>query len=219
MRLKIVMFVLLLAAFGAGVATASIRPLRASDEALLKRAPTAEERVAEEVAQRLTRKQVKIRCGPLGIPGAGWTTGGVAGITLFGADGKPAGYAVLLRQVCAELVAFHRDPNAWDPSRCVDSSSCEAIADAALALSTVTHESYHLLGYKDEGQVECYGMQSIWYAAAKLGASTAEAQRLARFYAQRLYPLRKKDTPAYWSSECRDGGKFDLRPNSHGWPS
>jgi hypothetical protein len=218
-RLKIFVGVLVLAALGAGVATASIRPLRPADEALLKRAPTAEERVAEQVARRLTQKEVKVRCGTLGIAGAGWTGGGIAGITLFESTGKPAGYALLLPQVCAQLVAFRRAPKSWDPSRCTDESSCAAIADAALALATVTHESYHLLGYQNEGQVECYGMQSIWYAAAKLGASPSEAQRLARFYAAELYPLRKKQTPLYWSAECRDGGKYDLRPNSHGWPS
>ncbi len=190
--------------------------LREADPLLDRRDGEQGGTVGDDVAAELLRG-VPVRLEH--IHGAGWTTGGVAGITLFGDDGKPAGYAVLLRQVCAELVAFHRDPKAWDPSRCVDNASCQAIANATLALSTVTHESYHLLGYKDEGQVECYGMQSIWYAAAKLGASTAEAQRVARFYVRELYPLRKKDTPAYWSPECRDGGKYDLRPNTHGWPS
>jgi hypothetical protein len=219
MRLWILVCVAGLAAVGAGVATASIRPLRPADETLLARAPTAEERIAEQVARRLTRKQVEVRCGPLGIPGAGWSSGGVAGITLFTSDGTPAGYAVLLPEVCAHLVAFRRDPAAWDPSHCTDARSCDAVADAALAIATVTHESYHLLGYRAEAQVECYGLQSIWYAAAKLGASTSEGQRLAHFYAVALYPQRRTQTPAYWSKECRDGGKYDLRPNSHAWPS
>ena len=114
---------------------------------------------------------------------------------------------------------FRRDPEAWDPSNCKDTRSCDGVADGALAIATVTHESYHLLGYRGEAQVECYGMQSIWYAAVKLGASTSEGQRLARFYAVAIYPQRRTQTPAYWSRDCRDGGKYDLRPNSHAWPS
>jgi hypothetical protein len=216
-RVRILLAALTAGAVAAGVATASIRPVRAADEALLKRAPTREERVAEQVAQRLTHKQVKIRCGALGVPGAGWPEG-VSGITLF-ANGRPAGYALLLPQVCAQLVAFRNAPAAWDPSACTDESNCEKVAEAAFALQTVTHESYHLLGYRNEAQVECYGMQSLWYAATRLGATAAEGQRLARFYATILYPQRQFSTPAYWSPECRDGGKYDLRPGSHSWPS
>jgi hypothetical protein len=160
---------------------------------------------------------VKIRCGPLGIPGAGWPNG-VDGITLF-VGNRPAGYALLLPEVCAQLVAFREDPAAWDPAACGDNTCLLAVAQAAFAIATVTHESYHLLGYRNEAQVECYGMQSIWYAATKLGASVAVAQRLARFYADQLYPKRELSTPAYWSAQCRDGGKYDLRASSHAWPS
>ena len=40
-----------------------------------------------------------------------------------------------------------------------------------MALAVVAHESHHVLGYSNEAQVECYGMQSIWFVANKLGAS------------------------------------------------
>jgi hypothetical protein len=62
-------------------------------------------------------------------------------------------------------------------------------------------------------------MQSIWFVASRLGASVAEAQALAALFAQRIYPLRRTETPAYWSRECRDGGAYDLRPANHAWPS
>jgi hypothetical protein len=88
-----------------------------------------------------------------------------------------------------------------------------------MALAVVAHESYHVLGYSNEAQVECYGMQSIWYVANKLGASVAEAQALAKLYAATTYASRRAQTPTYWSAECRDGGKYDLRPASHAWPS
>jgi hypothetical protein len=55
--------------------------------------------------------------------------------------------------------------------------------------------------------------------ATSLGATVVEGQHIAAFYWQNLYAERQRSTPAYWSSQCRDGGKYDLRPASHGWPS
>ena len=64
-----------------------------------------------------------------------------------------------------------------------------------MSLAVVAHESYHILGYRNEAQVECYGMQSIWFVANKLGASVAESQALATLYATRMYPARQYNTP------------------------
>ena len=60
-----------------------------------------------------------------------------------------------------------------------------------MALAVVAHESYHVLGYWNEAQVECYGMQSIWFVANKLGASVDESQALAALYATQMYPQRR----------------------------
>lgn len=217
MRLRLPIVALVALALTAGAAQASVRPVRSSDGPLLARKPTYEETVAESVAARLTGKRVNIRCGSLGIPGASWPDG-ISGITLFNGSG-PAGYAVLLPEVCAQLISFRSAPAAYDPRACKDSKCLVAVEKAAFAIQTVTHESYHLLGYRDEAQVECYGMQSLWYAARRLGASLDVAQALARFYAVDVYPQRKLDTPQYWSAQCRDGGKYDLRKSSHAWPS
>ena len=46
-----------------------------------------------------------------------------------------------------------------------------------MALAVVAHESYHVLGYSNEAQVECYGMQSIWFVATSLGASSIRGFR------------------------------------------
>jgi hypothetical protein len=152
------------------------------------------------------------------VPGAGFPIG-VTGITLFLSSG-PAGYALLLPDVCDELLAFRAHPDAFDPDVCGTDSGCVySVAKAALAIATVTHESYHLLGYVNEAKVECYGMQSIWYAATRLGASVALGEALARFYATTIYARRRTSTPEYWSPECRDGGKYDLRKDSLSWPS
>jgi hypothetical protein len=217
MRVRLLLLAVLAAAVSTGAALGAARPVRPSDAAVLARAPTYEEQVAEAVAGRLTRKTVTVRCGPLGVAGAGWPNG-IAGITLFTGD-RPAGYAILLPQVCAQLVAFRRDPSGYDPASCGDSACFLSVEEAAMALGTVTHESYHLLGFRTESKVECYGMQSIWYAATKLGASARLGEAIARFYATTLYPSRRVQTPAYWSPECRNGGKLDLRPNDPNWPS
>jgi hypothetical protein len=125
----------------------------------------------------------------------------------------------MIPQMCADLEAFRNDPTAYDPRACTDNACVQSVFGAAMALATVSHESYHLLGYRNEAQVECYGMQSIWFVANKLGATVDESQAIAQFYATKMYPLRRTETPTYWSPQCRDGGSYDLRPQLHRWPS
>ncbi len=214
MRLGVLVTALVCAALFAAAALATVRPLRPNDQQLLRRAPTYEEQVAQQVAARLTHLHPQVRCGALGIPG-GY---GILGITLFDAKG-PAGYFLMLPQMCADLAAFHASPGSYDPAACADQACFNRVAGAAMALATVSHESYHLLGYRNEAQVECYGMQSIWFVANKLGASLLLSQAIATFYATHMYPQRRTQTPAYWSPQCRDGGKYDLRPTLARWPS
>ena len=67
-------------------------------------------------------------------------------------------------------------------------------------METVAHESYHLLGYTNEAQVDCYGMQSLWFVATRLGASVAGGAGVRRTVLRdRIYPLRRTETPVYWS--------------------
>jgi len=214
MRLGVFLTALVCAASFAAAAAASVRPLRAHDQQLLRRAPTYEEQVAQQVAARLTRLHPQVRCGSLGIAAAG----GVLGITLFDAKG-PAGYFLMLPQMCADLAAFHASPPSYDPAACADRACFERVAGAAMAPATVAHESYHLLGYRNEAQVECYGLQSIWFVANKLGATLPLSQAIATFYVTRMYPQRRTQTPSYWSAQCRNGGTYDLRPALARWPS
>ena len=216
MRARLFLGVVLGACLFAGAAHATARPLRPSDAALLRRAPTKEEVIAQNVAARLTHLHPEVRCGALGIsvPAGGLVTG----VTLLPPHG-PAGYFLLLPQMCNYLAWFRADPTRYDPTLCNDSSCLATDETAALALATVSHESYHVLGYTNEARVECYGMQSIWYVATSLGASVAEGQRIAQFYWAHIYAERQESTPSYWSPQCRDGGKYDLRPSSTAWPS
>jgi len=210
MRLALVLLVLL--AVGAPTAGA-ITPARPADAALLGRGATPNEVLAQSVAARLTGKKPVVRCTtvPLGS--------GELGVTPFLND-HPVGYFLLSSEVCARLAAFRAKWIDYDPFACEDNACFQRAFEMVQAIQTIAHESYHVLGFKVEATAECYGMQSLWYAASRLGASVQVSQDLARWYWGKVYPLRRTGShPEYWSAECRDGGKLDLRPGSHAWPS
>jgi hypothetical protein len=92
----------------------------------------------------------------------------------------------------------------------------------AFAVTTLMHEAGHLNEVGDfygagsnEPLAECWGMQHIRMAARMLGASRAYADELAERYWSDLYPMRPRD---YRSDKCRNGGAYDLRPESSVWP-
>ena len=203
----------LLLLFALAPAALALTPARPQDAPLLRRAATPDELLAQSVAARLTKLKPVVRCAavPLGS--------GELGVTPF-LGGRPVGYFILDPGVCADLAAFRAHPSAYDTAACTSNACLNEDADTVEAIQTISHESYHVLGWQSEATAECYGMQSIWYTANRLGASVVLAQRLAQFYWKELYPLRRTSShPEYWSADCRDGGKLDLRPASHGWPS
>jgi hypothetical protein len=209
MRLALVLALLLAVAPAAGAVT----PARPADAALLKRAATPDELLAQSVAARLTGKKPVVRCAPLPA------SSGELGVTPF-MNGRPAGYFLLSQKVCADLAAFRANHSAYDLTACPDDACGGRVFEVVQAIQTIAHESYHVLGFYQEATAECYGMQSLWYAAHRLGASVALSQSLAQYYWSQIYPLRRRSHyPEYWSAECRDGGKLDLRPKSHAWPS
>jgi hypothetical protein len=211
---RLAVLVGVVAAFALGAsAAAAVYPARPGDRALLVRPATANERLAEAVALRLTGKRIEVRCTTAS------EAPGVLGLTPF-VDGNPSGYFLLMPAACRELAVFRQNPRRFDPSRCTDSPCIERVAVVAQALQAVAHESYHALGYRAEATAECYGMQSLWYVARRLGASTREGESLADWYWRYRYPAwRASPHPQYWSPQCHDGGALDLRPRSHDWPS
>jgi hypothetical protein len=200
------------AALAASARASDARPVTPQDRALLARPATYEEQIAQQVARRLTGHDAAVRCGPLGT-----SDSRVLGVTPL-LDNRSFDYFLMRPLECTYLAWFRSAPARWDPRTCAG-SDCARVPDIAMALAVVAHESYHVLGYSNEAQVECYGMQSIWFVANKLGATVAESQALATLYATRMYPLRRTETPQYWSPECRDGGKYDLRRSLARWPS
>jgi hypothetical protein len=212
MRVWLILPALALAGALATAAHASARPVTRLDRTLLARPATHEEQIAEQVARRLTGHDASVRCGSLGT-----SNPNVLGVTPL-LNGRSFDYFLMRPAECTYLAWFRREPSRWDPRSC-SGSDCLEVPDITMALAVVAHESYHLLGYTNEAQVECYGMQSIWFVASKLGGSVGESQALASLYATQMYPERRTQTPAYWSPECRDGGRYDLRRSLARWPS
>jgi|SRR6266481_2004260 len=212
MRLASLVAAVVLAGVLAASASATARPVTPQDRALLARPATYEEQIAQQVARRLTGHNASVRCGSLGI-----SDPRVLGVTPL-QNGRSFDYFLMRPAECTYLAWFRQAPARWDPRICGE-SDCARVGSIVMALAVVAHESYHLLGYSNEAQVECYGMQSIWFVANKLGASVDESQVLAQLYATRMYPQRRTQTPTYWSAQCRDGGKLDLRPSLARWPS
>lgn len=213
MRPGAVIVAVVAAAVLAGGAQASARPVTAADRALLSRPATADEKIAQSVAERLTgHRDVSVRCLRMHLYFR--NTFGVAPML----NGHAFDYFLMEPEACTYIAWFRSAPARWDPRTCVP-SDCAYVVPITWALETISHESYHLLGYTNEAQVDCYGMQSIWFVATRLGASLSEGQAIAQLFWKKLYPLRRTETPQYWSPQCHNGGEFDLRPNSSAWPS
>jgi hypothetical protein len=157
------------------------------------------------IAGELARRHVTIRCE--GLAGALTGARGESGRTEF-VGGKPGSVAYLQEGICATLDAYARSPKA-----CL--LPCDAPLEIAWSLNTLAHESYHLAGVRNEAQTECYALQAIDFVARRLGASPAQARALASFSFSEL-PGRMP--PGYRSPACRDGGAYDLRPQSPIWP-
>jgi hypothetical protein len=68
---------------------------------------------------------------------------------------------------------------------------------------------------RDEAVAECRAVQTLAWAAQRLGASAAEGRRLAALYVATGH----ERLPAHYRSpDCRDGGRLDLRPGDATWP-
>jgi hypothetical protein len=87
----------------------------------------------------------------------------------------------------------------------------------ARSMLTLAHESIHLGNDQSEINASCYGLQWVRYVAEQLGAAPDDAQAIASYAWDQVYPAYK-NVPGYWSADCRDGGSLDLHPGSNVWP-
>jgi hypothetical protein len=86
------------------------------------------------------------------------------------------------------------------------------------ALAVLAHEAWHLRGVADEGQTECYALQSGVELGRRFGLSEGRARQLMR---QQLTEnaLRGGASLEYRvPAECRDGGELDLAPRDSRFP-
>jgi hypothetical protein len=120
-------------------------------------------------------------------------------------------------------------------ARQMPESYWDAYAVYSDAILTLTHEAIHLGGTiggwrvrsgaiagdaQAEAKATCFGMQWMPYAAIELGASPDDAQAIAQFYWDNIYPeYRTSKYSQYFSVECRPGGSMDQRPaGKTAWP-
>lgn len=198
-----------LATLAVSLALAGTGYVAPADRPLLDRAPSAQEQQLAAIASRLAQHVVAVRCGD---PHSKEALGSV----LF-VGSKPSYYTILSPYTCTGLATFAANPKAFDPAQC-SGSGCAGAEAAAMVLQVVAHESYHLWGAREEAKAECYGLQSIFYVANRLGASLDEAKALGRLYWTSVYRQHGTQWPKYYSADCRNGGRLDLRPGDSRWP-
>jgi hypothetical protein len=167
------------------------------------------------IASAIAGRDVHVRCP--GMIGRLFSWDTVEGSVEFDAAGRPADETRLRVFTCAELDAL-ADGGREQALACAErpDAGCGTRAeDLALAVDVLVHESWHLAGVIDEAVTECRAVQSVAWAAERLGATPAQGDGLARMHLADGYPRLPE---RYRSAECVDGGALDLRPEDPVWP-
>jgi len=149
-------------------------------------------------ASRLAEKPVSIRCDE-----ARDYVGSVQhadGVATVGGD-----LAILTPEICHDLYRLAYDDEVRG-------------SRTGRALAVLAHEAWHLRGVADEATTECYALQSGVELGRRLGLEDGTARQLMR---QQLTEnaLRGAGSIEYrLTSDCRDGGRLDLDPDSSSFP-
>lgn len=83
---------------------------------------------------------------------------------------------------------------------------CPDYENRLFALQTISHESQHLTGIRDEAIAECNGMQKLPWFAQQFGATLVQGRRMAEDYYTSFYEVKRPGTP-YYLPDCPDPGK------------
>ena len=86
------------------------------------------------------------------------------------------------------------------------------------AIAVLAHEAWHLRGVSDEGLANCYAFQSGVDVGVRLGLSRSTAQRMMRQQLADNALDSSGDSRYLVPPGCRDGGRYDLRPQSTTFP-
>jgi hypothetical protein len=122
-----------------------------------------------------------------------------------------------------------RQPCRTDNVTDMPSGGWTAYGNDAIALLTLAHESIHLLDLRSgnsvdlplEVRAECFGMQWIPWVAEQFGTTSDDAQSIALYASQAIYPkyVNASNGPyPYWSPDCHQDGPLDLSPGDGVWP-
>jgi hypothetical protein len=145
----------------------------------------------------------------------------------FDASGVPEPRIYLTRPTCSRLRDFAGSRRhdelaclgrlAWDLDQVIaPGQGCyEQASPTIYAVLVLAHEAYHTAGVTNEATTNCYAVQAMAFAAARLGAADDEALLLARAMAA-LAPLQGGD---YATPECRAGARLDLHPETPEFPT
>lgn len=112
----------------------------------------------------------------------------------FDAGRAPENSTVITREPSAELQPYP------------DGEGVGPTPGQVIAVHVLSHESRHLAGTQDEARAECEAVQRDAATARLLGASAADAHRLAGLHWAVDYPTMP-DT--YRSADCIPGGRWD----------
>jgi hypothetical protein len=172
------------------------------------------ERLLGTIASEIAERPVAVNCQ--GLPSALVDISPRAGEVMFNEDGTPPDATTLKRDTCRHLTRF-ADARSSRSFECVRRAQpCElSTGKVVSAVRVLAHEAWHLRGVTNEAETECYALQTTALVARRLGATPEEAQAVASWNTQHVYPHLPSD---YQSSECRDGGDFDLRRDTTAWP-
>jgi hypothetical protein len=166
--------------------------------------------VASELAQR-----------PVGVGCPGFWTRLVeitpyAGWVRFDEHGRPSDETHLAAGTCSSLERLWRAEPPPTFACLLDRSCTRDALEAVDALVTLAHESWHLRGYANEAQAQCYAVQTSELTARLFGVAPRDARLVALYVAARDAAAVRDD---YHSVECRRGGRYDLAPGTLAWPT
>lgn len=175
--------------------------------------PTEESRIDSRytaVATDVIASNIEVRCWSAGdwaaIRREAAALGPETSRKFFGAADAFLGVANLSPRTCQSL-----DGLAYKGRR-VTAGRSRALLEALLSLG---RESEQGAGESADAEAQCDALQDVRLLAAGLGATRAEAGRLA-LLGWRLYRTKRLD-PELWTPDCRNDGPFD-KDSSDVWP-
>ncbi len=124
------------------------------------------------------------------------------GYVSWGRDGVPEHQTLVKHAQCGDL-ADYLGGGKDTPSE-----------DEVVAVHVLTHEAMHMAGETGEAAAECQAVQRDARTAERLGATPAQARRLAETYYAAVFPRMPDE---YRSEDCVPGGRLDEGLSTAPW--